>query len=69
MINKHKPIERLNNNNTDTDNNSDNNNNNNDNTDNNNNNNEHGEWKKNVLIVFLLKVLMEHTLCTQKVNK
>ena len=53
MINKHKPIERLNNNNTDTDNNTDNNNNNNNsnnntdnnNNNNNNNNNEHGEWK------------------------
>ena len=41
LINKHKPIKRLNNNNTDT-----NNTDNNDNNDNNNNNNtERGEWK------------------------
>ena len=52
LINRHKPIERLNNNNADTNNtnnnNTDNNNNNTDtntNNNNNNNNNDRGEWK------------------------
>ena len=66
LINRYKPIERLNNNN--------NNNNNNDtnNTTNNNNNTDRGEWKimlRMILNVFLLEVLMKHALCTQKVNK
>ena len=62
LINRHKPIEELNNNNnnnnnnTDTNNNSNNNNdtnNNNNNTDNNNaNNTDHGEWKIQLSIII-----------------
>ena len=73
LINRHKPIERLNDNNNNN-NNADTNNTNNSNNNNNNNNNntDRGEWKimlRMILNVFLLEVLMKHALCTQKVNK
>ena len=61
LINRHKPLEELNNN---TDNNTNNNNN-----DNNDNITDHGEWKIQLLVVFLLKVLMKNAQCTRKVKQ
>ena len=66
LINRHKPIERLNNDNNNNNNNADTNNN------NYNNNTDRGEWKivlRMYIKCFSLNVLMKHTLCTQKVNK
>ena len=76
LINRHKPIERLNNNtnnntnNNDTDNTNSNNDNNTDTNNNNNNNNDRGEWK--IMLRMYIKCIstkMKHALCIQIVDK
>ena len=73
LINKHKPIEELNNNNNDSNNNNDNNNDSdNDDNDTDNNDTDRGEWEIQVsiiIVVFLLKVLTKNEPCTQKVKQ
>ena len=64
LINRHKPIERLNDNNT--------NNNDTDNTNNNHNNTDPGEWTimlRMYIKCISTKSLMKHALCIQKVDK